>query len=281
MRRTFIALLVLIFACSSETIFAQFENVQQGEFGVTIGAAHYFGDLNTRAAINRPKPAIGVFFKKQFGNYTGMRVSAHFLQLGYSDVYSKNDYQQRRNLSFNTNIFELAVQGDFNFFKFDPTNPDHNFTPYITFGVGVFSYDPYAYLNGEKVFLRPLNTEGETFYQGRPAYSTMAVCIPLGFGVKYSISEKVNLSFTITHRFTNTDYIDDVSTTYIGADKFPSPTGQQTLAGLMQDRSYETGDPIGIEGRQRGFSKQKDQYATAEIGISFNLSSYRCPTVRY
>lgn len=281
MRRTLTAMLVLFFACSTNSTFAQFENVQQGEFGVTIGAAHYFGDLNTRAAINRPKPAVGVFFKKQFGNYTGMRVSAHFLQLGYSDVYSKNEYQQRRNLSFNTNIFELAVQGDFNFFKYDPTNPDHNFTPYITFGVGVFSYDPYAYLDGEKVFLRPLNTEGETFYKDRQAYSTMAICIPLGFGVKYSISEKVNLSFTITHRFTTTDYIDDVSTTYIGADKFPSPTGQQTLAGLMQDRSYETGDPIGIEGRQRGFSKQKDQYATAEIGISFNLSSYRCPTVRY
>ena len=38
--------------------------VQEGEFGVTLGAAHYFGDLNTNAALNRPKPAIGVFFRK-------------------------------------------------------------------------------------------------------------------------------------------------------------------------------------------------------------------------
>src|ERR1700745_4168930 len=97
--------------------------VQQGEFGFTAGAAHYFGDLNTRGAINRPKPALGIFFRKQFGNYTGMRVIAHYAQLGYSDIYSKNDYQKTRNLSFNSNIWELAVMGDFNFFKFVPGDP--------------------------------------------------------------------------------------------------------------------------------------------------------------
>src|SRR6187200_1427767 len=81
---------------------------QLGEFGFTAGVAHYFGDLNTRAAINRPKPALGIFFKKQFNNYLGIRLSAHYAQLGYSDIYSKNEYQKRRNLSFNTDIFEVA-----------------------------------------------------------------------------------------------------------------------------------------------------------------------------
>jgi len=259
---------------------AQNEVVQQGQFGFTLGAAHYFGDLNNRAALNRPKIAVGGFFRKQFGGYKGLRISAHFAQLGYSDVYSKNDYQKRRNLSFNTNIWEIALQGDFNFFKYIPGDPDYNFTPYVTLGVGVFNYDPYAFYQGQKVFLRPLNTEGETFYQNRKAYGTMAICFPIGFGVKYSINESVNLSFEITHRFTTTDYIDDVSTTFIGADKFPSPNGQPSLAYLLQDRSYETGEPIGIEGRQRGWSKQKDQYIIAEIGISFNLSSYQCPPVK-
>jgi hypothetical protein len=51
------------------------EYVQKGEFGITVGLAHYFGDINTRAAINRPKPAIGAFFRKQFGNYVGLRCS--------------------------------------------------------------------------------------------------------------------------------------------------------------------------------------------------------------
>ena len=79
----------------------RYDYVQQGEFGVTLGAAHYFGDINSRAALNRPKPALGVFFRKQFGNYVGMRIAAHYAQVGYSDTYSKNDYQKTRNLSFN------------------------------------------------------------------------------------------------------------------------------------------------------------------------------------
>jgi hypothetical protein len=259
---------------------AQSESVLEGEYGVTIGAAHYFGDLNNRAAVNRPKIAIGGFFRKQFGNYTALRIAAHFAQLGYSDQYSQNEFQRRRNLSFNTNIFEFAVRGDFNFFKYVPTDFNHSFTPYATLGVGVFSYDPYAFYNGEKIYLRPLNTEGETFYPGRKAYSTMAICIPIGFGVKYAVSDNVNISFEISHRFTTTDYIDDVSKTYVGIDKFNSPNGTPSIAAILQDRSFETGTPIGIEGRQRGFSKQKDQYAIAEIGISFNIMSYRCPTAR-
>ena len=261
----------------------RYDYIQQGEFGITAGAAHYFGDLNTRAAINRPKPALGIFFRKQFGNYTGLRVIAHYAQVGYSDVYSKNDYQKTRNLSFNSNIWELSVLGDFNFFKFIPGDPDHLFTPYITLGVGVFTYDPYAYINGNKEFLRPLGTEGQLVgYQGRKPYSTMAFCIPLGAGVKYNISDKINLSFEISQRFTTTDYLDDVSTTYAGPQTpgFTDANGLPTTAGLLQDRSYEV-DPtnvLGQQGRQRGWSKQKDQYIFAELGISFNIGTYRCPS---
>lgn len=276
-------LTILVFIVMGFSANAQrYDYIQQGEFGITAGAAHYFGDLNTRAAINRPKPALGAFFRKQFGNYVGLRVSAHYAQLGYSDIYSKNDYQKERNLSFNTNIWELAVQGDFNFFKFIPSDPDYLFTPYVTLGVGVFTYDPYAYLDGKKEFLRPLGTEGQLIgYKGRKPYGTMAFCIPLGVGVKYNISEKVNLSFEITQRFTTTDYIDDVSTTYVGANNFQTlPNGKPSTAGLLQDRSYEINpaNPLGVEGRQRGWSKQNDQYIIAELGISMNIGTSRCPS---
>lgn len=262
-----------------------YEYQLQGEFGVTVGAAHYFGDLNTRSAINRPKPAIGVFYRKQFNNYLALRISAHYAQLGYSDIYSKNDYQKTRNLSFNTDIVEFAIQGDFNFFKFIPGDPDHSFTPYITLGLGVFSYNPYAYLDGKKIFLRPLGTEGQNINYKDPVsgktrkpYGSMAVCLPIGLGIKYNVNDKINLSFQIAQRLTTTDYLDDVSTTYVGNDKFLNASNNLTTAGILQDRSYEKGIPIGVEGRQRGFSKQKDQYIIAEIGVSFNISTYKCPS---
>lgn len=256
---------------------------QQGEFGITAGGAHYFGDLNNRASFSRPKPAVGIFFRKQFGNYISARLSGHFAQLGYSDVHSKNEFQRLRNLSFNTNVYEVALQGDFNFFKFIPADPSYAFTPYVTLGIGVFSYDPYAYLDGNKQFLRPLGTEGQTIdYKGRKPYSTTALVVPFGAGLKYNLTEKVNLSFEVAHRFTFTDYLDDVSTTYIGEGRFPpGPNGLRSEAQLLQDRSYEitgNGKNFFQEGNQRGFNKQKDQYIIAEIGISINLSSYRCPT---
>ncbi|MEO6133767.1 MAG: DUF6089 family protein [Ginsengibacter sp.] len=258
---------------------SEYEYVQEGDFGITGGLAHYFGDINNRAAINRPKIAVGAYFRKQFGNYIAVRLTGHYAQLGYSDIYSKNEYQKRRNLSFNTKIFEIALMGDFNFFKFIPTDPHNSFTPYASLGIGVVSYDPYAFYNGDKIYLRPLNTEGQTFYKGRKAYGTMALCFPIAFGLKYALTDKINISAELGYRFTTTDYLDDVSSTYIGLDKFPAVSGK-SIAGIMQDRSFETGVPIGIEGRQRGFSKQKDQYAIAEIGLSFNITSYRCPTAR-
>jgi len=257
----------------------------EGEFGISAGAAHYFGDLNTNAKFNRPKMAFGAFFRKQFGNYIALRVSGHFAQLGYSDIYNtSNEYQKARNLSFNTNIWELALQGDFNFLKFVPGTLDYSFTPYITLGVGAFSYDPYAYYRGEKVYLRPLGTEGQGYaqYPDRKPYGTMAVCVPFGVGVKYSINEKVNVGFEVVYRFTTTDYLDDVSTTYVDPTIFPKlPDGSPSMAEIMNDRSGEFGgNKIGYvngTGRQRGWPKQKDSYVMAELTFSFNLSSYHCP----
>lgn len=284
MRRGCIVLVAILLASAT---YAQNESyVHEGEFGISAGAAHYFGDLNTRARLNRPKIALGAFFRKQFGNYVALRVSAHYAQLGYSDVYNtKNEFELRRNLSFNTNLWELALQGDFNFFRFEPGTLDYAFTPYVTIGVGAFSYDPYAYYQGQKVFLRSLpggGTEGQGLTGYAKPYDAMAFCIPFGMGVKYNINEKVNIGFEVVYRFTTTDYLDDVSGKYPNPADFPkNPDGSLTLSEILSDRSGETGlDKIGFvngTARQRGYPKQKDQYVMAEITLSFNLSSYRCP----
>lgn len=263
---------------------AQMEsNVHEGELGIMLGGAHYFGDLNTRAGLNRPKLAFGAFFRKQFGHYVALRLSGQFAQVGYSDIYSKNEFQNRRNLSFNSQIWEIGLQGDFNFYRYVPGDPDRAFTPYVTLGVSAFSYNPYAFLGGEKYFLRPLGTEGQnsSAFPDRRAYGSMALAIPFGVGVKYSLTPTVNVGFEIAYRFTNTDYLDDVSTTYAGPDAFPPlPNGDPTPAFLLQDRSYEKGDPIGVAGRQRGNSAQKDQFVNAQFTLSFNLFSYKCPPLR-
>ncbi|MGZ8557816.1 MAG: type IX secretion system protein PorG [Chitinophagaceae bacterium] len=282
MKKINVVVIGFVMSIYSSQLVAQQSIVQEGEFGIGIGAAHYFGDLNTRANVNRPKMAATVFFRKNFSNYISARLGASFARVGYSDVYnSDNEYMHRRNLSFNSNVWELAVQGDFNFFRFMPGEPGFNFTPYITLGVGAFSYDPFAYIGKEEIFLRPLGTEGQgsALYPDRKQYSTMGISIPFGAGIKYSINERFNLAFEVLHRYTNTDYLDDVSKTYVNPAVFPANADNSpSQAFLLSDRSYEVGEPIGIPGRQRGNSKQKDQFITAMIHLTFNLQSYKCPT---
>jgi hypothetical protein len=279
MRKILAALII----CLPVSVFSQNAIVQEGEIGIGLGGAHYFGDLNTRAHLNRPKPAAMLFFRKNFGNYIALRVAGTFAQVGYSDTYNtQNETMRRRNLSFNSNIWELGLQGDFNFYRFMPGDPDFKWTPYVTLGVSVFNYDPYAYLNGDKYFLRPLSTEGQGIDTARGAqYGSMSLAVPFGVGIKYAINERINVGFEVLHRFTNTDYLDDVSTTYADKNLFlPNIDGSPSAAFLLSDRSYETGEPIGIKGRQRGNSKNKDQFVTAMFYISFNLQSYKCPTAR-
>lgn len=280
MTKKILVVVSLFIACFSGTtaLKAQDGIVQEGEFGIGVGASHYFGDLNTRAKLNRAKMAASIFFRKNFGNYIAARVGASFAQVGYSDKYNThNQYMLLRNLSFNSKVWELTLQGDFNFFRFMPGDPAFSFTPYITLGAGIFSYDPYAYLKGQKVNLRPLGTEG----QGSNTYSSMAICIPFGGGVKYALNDRINIGFEVLHRFTNTDYLDDVSKQYPDASIFPpNPDGSPSNGFLLYDRSYEYGTPIGIKDRQRGNSKQKDQYVTAMFHVSFNLQSYKCPTAK-
>lgn len=275
MKKSIIAFIAAIISLGS---YAQDMNayVQQGEFGVAAGVGNYFGDLNTRASLSRPKFSAGIFFVKQFGSYIGLKVAGNYARLGFSDIYSVNPVQKARNLSFNSNIWEFSVSGNFNFFKFFPGVSGYSYTPYVSLGVGVFSYDPYAFYYGEKQFLRPLGTEGQgsTAYPDRKPYGSMAVCFPFAVGMKYNMNESINVFAEIGYRFTTTDFLDDISSTY-APDAFPN--GQPEINYLLSDRSYELGDRIGIKGRQRGNSQQKDAYVLAQIGVSFNISSYRCP----
>ncbi|MFO0415340.1 MAG: DUF6089 family protein [Bacteroidota bacterium] len=273
-RFVFVAFLLFYFG---ESASAQYGTSLEGEFGFQAGTAHYFGDLNTRSRLKRPQPAFGVFFRKQLNNYAAFRTSVNFMRLGYSDeLESDNEFQRRRNLNFETNVWEFLFQGDFNFFRFNPSDPSASFTPYLNFGLGLFFYDPYAFLDGEKYFLRPLGTEGQTssLYPEKKEYGQTALAIPIGLGVKWALGNNVNFHFEVTHRFTGTDYLDDVSGTYAGMNAF-SPGSP---AALLQDRSYLNGAPIGVAGAQRGFKGNKDQYVSAVMGITFNITSYKCPS---
>lgn len=253
------------------------------EMGIAAGGAEYFGDLNTHYGWHAVKASGGIFYRKLFSPYVAARIEGEVAMLGYSDVYNKNVYQHTRNLSFNTTIWELTLMGEFNFFRFIPGSDDHRFTPYIAFGIGVFHFNPYAYYQGQKYYLQPLGTEGQGsfLYPDRKPYALQALCFPVGAGIKYNLSRSLNIGLEAIHRFTTTDYLDDVSKTYVGITAFPpKPNGQPSIAAILQDRSNWNGQPaIGTPGRQRGNSLTKDQYIFVQLTLSVLLSTYRCPTM--
>ncbi|PUZ28150.1 hypothetical protein DCC81_01320 [Chitinophaga parva] len=258
---------------------AQNELSYTGELGFSVGGAHYFGDLNPDFHLNSPKPSIGVYYRRYMNDYIGVRGQFRFLQLGYSDVHNRNDFDHRRNLSFNTDVVEFSLQGDFNFFRFEPGSLAYRFSPYLTGGLAMFHFNPYAYLDGRKYFLQPLHTEGQgsAMYPDRKPYGLISAAFLIGGGFKYNISKKVNVGMECLYRFTQTDYLDDVSSTYAAAAAFPpNKDGSPSVAYQLQDRSGAYGDPIGYPGRQRGNSRDKDQYLTLEFTIAILFTSYHC-----
>lgn len=284
--------LMLAVAFSLMKVHAQrYDSYQHnGEIGASIGLANYFGDLNPSEKFNRMKFSGGVHYQYYLNNYFGLRASINYARLGYSDVYNSNPTYKTRNLSFNTDIWEFAVAGTFNFFRFLPGIKEYRFTPYVTAGVGAFNYNPFTYLNvngsDQKVYLRPLGTEGQnstTMHDGKK-YGSMAVAIPLGVGVKYALNENWNIFAEVNYRLTTTDYIDDVSSSYAGAQAFQANTYSGTTRDLwyasqLQDRSAiaNNGTAIGTKGYQRGNGTGKDSYLTFQVGVSFNLNGYKCP----
>ncbi|MFT4203582.1 MAG: DUF6089 family protein [Chitinophagaceae bacterium] len=264
----------------------------KGEIGVGIGVGNYFGDLNPHENFKRMRPAVNLYYQYYINNYVGIKLSGLYTRLGNSDVHNKDSAYLVRNLSFNTDVWELTLNGTFNFFKFLPGIEGHRFTPYISAGVGIFNYNPFAYLNvdgkNEKIYLRPLGTEGQkstTPHDGKK-YGSVALAFPLAFGVKYAVTENWNVFAEVGYRFTTTDYLDDVSTTYAGAAAFQASNYNGTTKELwyaqqLQDRSGEVvAEPIGNAGYARGNSRAKDSYLIGLIGVSFNINGYKCPPSR-
>lgn len=272
------SLLCLLALCSYPSMAQKFYDSK--EYGVLLGASTYFGDLNPNYGLSYIRPAIGGFMRLHLNPYIAIRGSLNYTHLGYDDQYTSNPYQQQRNLNFRSDVVELSVMPEFNFFWFATGEEHKRFTPYLTGGVGAFYYNPYTLRAGKVEFLRPLGTEGQNIegFKDR-RYGRFSMCFPVGAGVKMWLGPGVNCSFEIVNRFTLTDYLDDVSNTYVGIDKFTSDPMHPNLAAQLQDPSIPIdGKKLGRAGKQRGDNANSDQYLMVQFSLSFQLKTYKCPS---
>lgn len=275
MRKLFYILMLI--AVSSATVKAQ-TFFTATEYGASVGGSQYFGDLNDNYGFQTINPSVGAFTRIHINPFIAVRIGAAYTKVGYDDRFSSNEFNKTRNLNFKSDIIEAAVFTEFNFFRFYTGELNSRFTPYLVGGFGLFYYNPYTDYFGRKYYLRDLGTEGQYIGYGDRGYSNFSFCFPVGAGIKYWIAPGVNFGVEIANRLTLTDYIDDVSTTYVGADNFPGTPGFENAARALQDRSTEvTNTPLGRVGKQRGNSNTKDQYLMFMVNLSFQLKTYRCP----
>ena len=269
-------LFLLITLCTAQAVQAQ-KYYTGTEVGISGGGSQYFGDLNENYGYKTIHVNGGIYARKRMNMYIAVKAVVNYTNVGYDDKLNSDLYDRTRNLNFKSEIIEGALQAEFNFFGFVTGDPTHRFTPYLTGGIGAFYYSPYTTYNGQKYSLQPQGTEGQntSTYKNRK-YGSTAACFPIGIGAKFWITGGVNLTLEIADRLTTTDHMDDVNSTYVGINNFKP----NSAAAALQDRSGETGQTtkLGVAGKQRGNTSSMDQYMLAEISLSFNFTSYRCPS---
>ena len=265
---------VLIFSIAAKA--QQFK--ANNEIGVLLGASYYLGDLNT-THFYQSSPAAGLIFRHNIDKRFSYKAEIMYLNLNSDERNSKDTIARDRGLHFRSPVYELSGQIEFNFLPYQPGNPLYTWTPFIYTGISLFHFNPEAEnSNGKWVGLQELGTEGQgtttTFYddltgieETREKYSLIQFSIPIGGGVKIAISESFNIILEYGIRKTFTDYIDDVSKTFVGsAGNWPND---------MTPAAVEMSDPRGthINGDQRGDATKKDWYSFAGITLSFKLNN--------
>ena len=239
------------------------------EVGILLGTSYYLGDLNT-THFNNSSVAAGLIIRKNIDRRFSYKAELLYLNLAADERNDPDDtIAINRGLHFQSPIYELSGQIEFNFLPYDPGNILYTWTPFVYTGISFFHFNPKAEnKDGLWVDLQELGTEGQgtTSFPDRSKYSLAQFAIPFGGGLKIAITPSFNIILEYGIRKTFTDYLDDISKTY---------PGNEVLLPEYGNASNEMSDPTGSHdpGDQRGNPNKKDWYSFAGITLSFKLNN--------
>jgi len=241
---------------------------QHFEIGLLAGFSNYSGELapfTIKSTFAQTHPTFGGFVRYNINRFAAVNFSVNFANVSGNDALSTYPEDNARNLSFKSNINEFALMGEFNIPGFVPYGLERVFSPYLFGGIAFFKYNPRAQLDGEWYLLQTLGTEGQGM-EGRPApYKLTNYAIPFGVGLKYAITDVLNVGLSLGTRYTFTDYLDDVSTTYVSYSEILAANGE-TAANL----SNRSGSDVAT-GDLRGNPDNNDWYFIGGVTISYNF----------
>jgi Domain of unknown function (DUF6089) len=264
-------LFILTFASLSIQI-----NAQYFEVGVTGGSSGYVGELQPGIPELKSLGATyGAVLRYHVSPIFSFKMTGVAGEFYGTDRYSKTS-RFYRNLEAKTKYYELAATAEWNLFKYDVLDGKLT-SPYLFAGVAGFYFNPQARKaygqQTEWVNLRPLGTEGQTLNGGKP-YNAFQVAIPMGVGIKFALSQRINIGLEAGIRYCFTDYLDDVSGNY------PDLTAVSEQSPDTKDfvfRTPELTNPL-VEypfGEKRGDNYKSDYYYYLGATVTVNLADKR------
>jgi hypothetical protein len=234
-------------------------NAQTLEIGGFGGTSYYLGELNPALPYNQTQLAYGALARYNLNSRWAIKFSYYRGKVKGSDVTGSSTMD--RDLDFISNINDFSLVTEFNFWEYFTGSKKSYFTPFIFGGISYFTYKPTSFSG---VALQPMGTEGQNVdFSGRSPYNQYSFAIPFGFGFKYSLNERLGLTFEWGMRKTFTDYIDDISTTYYltGSAINPENTGE-----ILSDPTMSH-DPY----MQRGDDQTNDWYNYTGVTITYKF----------
>ncbi|CAN5134611.1 hypothetical protein BH09BAC2_BH09BAC2_20770 [soil metagenome] len=242
----------------------------QAQFSVRLfaGASNYQGDLQQKKfTFDQAHFGFGLGAGYQFTPHLSARAMATFGKVSADDKNSNSN--KERNLNFTSKINEFQLVGEYTFKDMDVSK----LSPYLFAGVAVYSFNPYTKdSTGEKFYLQPLSTEGQGFFEDRKTYKLTQISIPFGAGLKLAFTDRLTMGVEFGFRKTFTDYLDDVSTTYIDQNLLMQNRGAKAVELAFRGGELKTGTTYPAGGSQRGSTK-KDWYYFTGITAQINLGT--------
>lgn len=256
-----ILLLSITLSSTGQSFYA---NIQAGVMG-------YQGELSLPPLnVKDIHPSGGIGLVYEF--HPKFSVRGDFLYGAISGDDKFSIIHKKRRLTFNSEIFEFSLS-----FEYTPVNLyEHDISPFFFLGISRFKFSPFVKAeNGSKIILYELSTEGQGFYKDRKPYNLRQFNIPFGGGFMWVISNRFRLGITGGIRKTFTDYLDDVSTTYIDQNLLQQKRGLTAVRYAFRGNEADPTVPYPGDGAMRGNPETKDWYYFCGINLRLRIAEPR------
>lgn len=234
------------------------------------GTSNYQGDLSERvyeAKHTHFSFGLGLLF--ELNEHMLIRGDFTYGKLSGNDADGLKN--RSRNLNFTSTFTEFSL--GYEYLILDLYR--YKVSPYVFAGAAVFKFSPYTKgSNGIPVSLYELDTEGQGFYQDRKKYKLAQFSIPFGGGIQWALSDNMRVGVVLGIRQTFTDYIDDVSKTYIDEDLLRMKRGGNAVKYAYQGNLLPNGAPYPADGTKRGNPTNKDWYYITGLTFRIRFESY-------